>query len=303
MPGARNLAFTPLADNASSVRRAGMDCDEPISLIIDNTCRVFISHIPHERIERDGANALRSEFEAFGPVEAYRMFTDKSGRFTGSVLCTYRNPADASAAVQHMNNRELDGGVLKVSLSRDHGVVLLHNKKNPDRRDSGEDDGDGKWKHDMYLHDIAYHDDARPRGARGYDDRYGHPGGGRGNYNSRRGGYGGRGYGRRGGRRPFNVDEAFERYIASRDMSSRKNEDHKGDVGSGFAPLAETNLRCEESDAVTDVVTVGASDNKGTADEVANEEVEGKEVSLVEQTEAALTESEQVAEGEVAEQE
>lgn len=176
----------------------------PMSLIIDHACRVYITQIPLERIERDGANALRAEFESFGPVESYKMFTERSGRFIGSVLCTYRNPADATAAVQNMNGQTIDGSVLQVSLSRDHGVVLLHRGGAKGRHDSADDcDGDGKWQHDRYQ--------ALMEG--GDDDTFN-------DYAPRRGGR--RGGLRRGGagRGINSVDEAFEQYIALRDKAA-----------------------------------------------------------------------------------
>ncbi|KEG08923.1 putative RNA-binding protein, partial [Trypanosoma grayi] len=171
---ARNVTFTPLAGDRLELKRSRDAI--PTSLVIDNTCRVYITQIPLERIERDGANALRAEFEAFGPVESYKMFTEKSGRFIGSVLCTYRNPADASMAVQKMDGMAVDSSVLKVSLSRDHGVVLLHQSGGKGRRgfdndddDDGDDDGDGKWKHDRYHAIIAgAGDDEATTGTHGY---------------------------------------------------------------------------------------------------------------------------------------
>ncbi|KAF5222365.1 hypothetical protein ECC02_004646 [Trypanosoma cruzi] len=197
---ARNLTFTPLGEGRV-VTRSDRDLVST-SIIIDNTCRVYITQIPLERIERDGANALRAEFEAFGPVESYKMFTEKSGRFIGSVLCTYRNPADASAAVQNMNGQQIESSVLKVSLSRDHGVVLLHRAGPKGRRGNGVDDDEeeGRWQHDQYQ--ALLNGDLE-------DDTVG-------SYGYRRGGR--RRRGGRGGIR--SVDDAFERYIASRDREA-----------------------------------------------------------------------------------
>ncbi|EKF38756.1 hypothetical protein MOQ_001028 [Trypanosoma cruzi marinkellei] len=193
----RNVTFTPLGEGRVEVR-SGRDL-VPTGIIIDNTCRVYITQIPLERIERDGANALRAEFEAFGPVESYKMFTEKSGRFIGSVLCTYRNPADATAAVQNMNGQQIESSVLKVSLSRDHGVVLLHRAGPKGRRGNGINEGEeeDRWQHDQYqaLLNGDLNDDTV--------NSHGYRRGGR----RRRGG--------RGGIR--SVDDAFERYIASRD--------------------------------------------------------------------------------------
>nr|CCC91248.1 putative RNA-binding protein [Trypanosoma congolense IL3000] len=235
----RNLTFTPLHEENDFINKRRRDRgSEPISLIIDNTCRVYVTQIPLSRIERDGANALRAEFEAFGPVEAYKMFTDKTGRFTGAMLCTYRNPADASAAVQHMNDQTVDGSVLKVSLSRDHGVVLLHHGTGSGRHTDGDDDG--KWQHDRYQDDIERDRNAPFRGR----DRFGGYSfprrGGRDDFYGRGRGYRGRGVGGRRGYSGWSVEEAFERYISSRDGVKSSDE-----------PKEEVGVVPEASDAAT----------------------------------------------------
>ncbi|KAK7201226.1 RNA recognition motif (RRM, RBD, or RNP domain) [Novymonas esmeraldas] len=113
-------SFTPLESFKS--RGRGM---MPTGIVIDKSCRVYVTHIPLERIERDGATAMKAEFEVYGPLESYKMFTDRSGRFVGSALCTYRNPADASMAVYCMDGVEVEGSMLHVEPAKEHGVVLL----------------------------------------------------------------------------------------------------------------------------------------------------------------------------------
>ncbi|CBZ34992.1 hypothetical protein, conserved [Leishmania donovani] len=113
-------SFTPL-DNFKSRSRGVV----PTGIVIDKSCRVYVTQIPLERIERDGASAMKSEFEVYGPLESYKMFTDRSGRFIGSALCTYRNPADASMAVYCMDGVEVEGSTLHVEPAKEHGVVLL----------------------------------------------------------------------------------------------------------------------------------------------------------------------------------
>ncbi|KAG5499550.1 hypothetical protein JIQ42_05023 [Leishmania sp. Namibia] len=113
-------SFTPL-DNFNS-RNRGMT---PTGIVIDKSCRVYVTQIPLERIERDGASAMKAEFEVYGPLESYKMFTDRAGRFVGSALCTYRNPADASMAVYCMDGVEVEGSKLHVEPAKEHGVVLL----------------------------------------------------------------------------------------------------------------------------------------------------------------------------------
>ncbi|CBZ27926.1 conserved hypothetical protein [Leishmania mexicana MHOM/GT/2001/U1103] len=113
-------SFTPL-DNFKSRSRGVM----PTGIVIDKSCRVYVTQIPLERIERDGASAMKSEFEVYGPLESYKMFTDRTGRFIGSALCTYRNPADASMAVYCMDGVEVEGSTLHVEPAKEHGVVIL----------------------------------------------------------------------------------------------------------------------------------------------------------------------------------
>ncbi|KPI87217.1 hypothetical protein ABL78_3687 [Leptomonas seymouri] len=113
-------SFSPL--DSYKARSRGVT---PTGIVIDKSCRVYVTQIPLERIERDGANAMKAEFEVYGPLESFKMFTDRSGRFVGSALCTYRNPADASMAVYCMDGVEVDSSTLHVEPAKEHGVVLL----------------------------------------------------------------------------------------------------------------------------------------------------------------------------------
>ncbi|KPA86852.1 hypothetical protein ABB37_00901 [Leptomonas pyrrhocoris] len=113
-------SFSPL--DSYKARSRGL---MPTGIVIDKSCRVYVTQIPLERIERDGANAMKAEFEVYGPLESYKMFTDRSGRFVGSALCTYRNPADASMAIYCMDGVEVESSTLHVEPAKEHGVVLL----------------------------------------------------------------------------------------------------------------------------------------------------------------------------------
>ncbi|RNF08537.1 putative RNA-binding protein [Trypanosoma rangeli] len=242
----RDVIFTPLQEGRAVARR---DRDfVPTSIIIDKMCRVYVTQIPLERIERDGANALRAEFEAFGPVESYKMFTERSGRFIGSVLCTYRNPADASAAVQNMNGQQIESSVLQVSLSRDHSVVTLRQAGPKGRYGGGSEevDGGGKWQHDQYQ--------ALLEGGSVGGEMVGR-------YASHHGGRGG-GRGRRGGRSGlYGIDEAFERYIASRDKEAVEHR-HKVSLSGGEDASKHKETGTSEGSGVTGDDNV---DNGGAA--------------------------------------
>lgn len=187
-----------------------------LSVVIDKTCRVYITQIPVERIERDGSAALRAEFEAFGPIESYRMFTERSGRFIGSALCTFRNPADAALAIANMNQLVIEEGTapLNVTVARDHGVMLLHDSDRHHSFLSSDDvdgeDTDGKWHHDKFqlMQEGKEMDEVLGIRSRGH----------------------GRG---RGGRmtRGSRIDAEFEHYVAEPDRLLQKTnrvEDDKG---------------------------------------------------------------------------
>lgn len=174
--------------------------------MVDKSRRIYIANIPDVRIAEEGGNALKAEFEAFGPVESYRMFTEKTGRFIGSALCTFRNAADATAAVEKMNGLVAAEGTdpLQVSVSNEHGVVLLHQEARgagkghffrPDGRQ------EERWSHDKFELLAEGKDDGEVFG-------------------SRRRPWRGRGRGRGGAQRQSGADrveEAFNRYIQERD--------------------------------------------------------------------------------------
>jgi hypothetical protein len=146
-------SFSPL--DGYKARSRGMT---PTGIVIDKSCRVYVTQIPLERIERDGANAMKAEFEVYGPLESYKMFTDRSGRFVGSALCTYRNPADASMAVYCMDGVEVEGSTLHVEPAKEHGVVLLSSSSSSH---NGRDHSRG------FLRDTRWQSAHSDRGGRG----------------------------------------------------------------------------------------------------------------------------------------
>ncbi|CCW64144.1 unnamed protein product [Phytomonas sp. EM1] len=233
-------SFTPLEsmkDLPKSVLlrgrgHAAREAPQPVGVVIDRSCRVYISQIPVESIEREGANALRREFEAFGPIESYKMFTERSGRFIGSALCTYRNPADAALAIDAMNGRVIAETTLRVALSNEHGVMLLHPSHHrgfiPPKRDAeGAEDHpdsqpdraeDDKWHHDKYQLLSEGKEMEEVLGIRQYRR-------GRGGFRDRR----------RGGlplTRGERIDQEFEKYIAERDreLGGEEEKPYEEDV-------------------------------------------------------------------------
>ena len=182
------------------------DVDEPLGLVIDKHVRVHINNIPLDAIEADGEDAMRSDFEAFGTIDRYTLFFDKSGRFNGSAMCTFVSAADAKRAIRALNRKVFDDGtLLTVTQAKEHGAVLASQLQH-DQRDRTADNA--PWEHDLFGRG------GKPRfGGRG-TERYGR---GRGTEGRGEGRGGGRGRGREP--RPEDptaeaLDNMLERYAA-----------------------------------------------------------------------------------------
>lgn len=126
--------------------------DRALGLVIDKSSRVHFSNIPSMILDRDGSDALRTLFEDYGPIERYVLFTDNTGRLTGSGMCTYRNPADAKMAIYRLHDREMEDGTrLGVEMAKEHGVVSADTVRRQLREEKlGEKADEGKWGHDLY---------------------------------------------------------------------------------------------------------------------------------------------------------
>lgn len=248
--------FSPFYDSERVAHRRGGCRRGPRSrplaagIVVDKSCRVYITNIPLSRIEAEGGNALRSEFERFGPIEAYRLFTDRSGRYVGSAMCTYLNDADAALAVHMVNDKEIEPGIkLSVSISKDHGVILLQQNKdarshfihdpqtpftsmNGGRVQEGGDDA--RWVHDKYeLLEKGEDMDAifgiKRRHIRGRER-------GRTMHRSERGG---RGRGTEEYNRPLSqeeVEKSFEEYVRQRDEKLGEKTTTEENVIPGATP-------------------------------------------------------------------
>lgn len=228
-----STAFAPYDDEGKAV----------LGIVIDKSTRVCFSNIPLSEIELHGAEALKSHFAKFGPIQRYTLFSDPSGRFLGSGMCTYRNPADAKLAVHQLNRALFDGLPLTVAFAKEHGVVLTHElQRHAARKAEAEgallhdpagggeggatagtaSDAEGplvrKWAHDKFQADGDAGERSsfrgRGRGMRG------------GGFGCRGGGRGGRG----GGQQVDRVQEAFDRYVAARDMPDAPPQASKPEV-------------------------------------------------------------------------
>lgn len=219
----------------------------PVGMIVDKSTRVYIKNIPVSRLEAQGFETLKQEFMELGPLELYILHKDPSGRFTGTAMATYRNPADAKLAVQKMNNVDIDGEEIKVSFAKEHGVILANQMARYEKREEVEE---AKWTHDKYEMQRLGGD--QPLRGRGF---------GRGGFRGR-GGERGRGSfrGGRGGRGGFSsvdrVGASFEQYIAKRDegMSSTSLAESFAppppsfDASAAMAFASETAARVETSE-------------------------------------------------------
>lgn len=245
----------------------------PSGVIVDKSCRVYITQIPTSRLEREGGNALKEEFENFGPIESYRMFTEKTGRFIGSALCTYRNPADAASAVEQMNGKvvEEDAAPLEVSFSKDHGVILLHQdhrgktreeRSHFYRQDRSAAAQTDRWSHDKFEMLAEGKDMEEVLGFRSRNA-------------AQRGGRGGRGGRGRGGgmSRSDRIDAAFEKYIKERDSEMSANHTTAGNT---IEEQQSENLH-SVSASTTAAAMTNAADNEMHAPEEVGEGRNGAE--------------------------
>lgn len=130
----------------------GGNSERALGVIIDKSSRVHFSNVPVAVLEKDGSEALRPLFEDYGPIERYVLFTDNTGRLTGSGMCTFRNPADAKMAIYRLHEREMDDNTkLSVVMAKEHGVVTAENVRRQMREEKhGENADEGKWGHDLY---------------------------------------------------------------------------------------------------------------------------------------------------------
>lgn len=247
-PRSRGRGFQQ--NNRDATNSNGGGREVPLGMVIDRTARLHIDNIPLDVIEAEGNEALKSEFAAFGHIDRYVLFSDRTGRFTGGAMCTFRTPADAREALKALNGRaNSDGTTLKVKIAAEHGVVLMRDLKRQrweqqeaaargegvgenadpsalpgadigarDRTRKGYNE-DGSWSHDVFDR-LQRGENVRPRGGyRGpdyYANRNNNSNGGNG------GGFGGRCGGRggfrgRGGRGGQSIEDRFEQYIQQRD--------------------------------------------------------------------------------------
>lgn len=78
-------------------------------------------------------DALKAAFEAFGEVEDAVIINDReTGRSRGFGFVTFTNDDDATKAIDGMNDKELDGRTITVSVARER-----EDRPRPQGRDGG----------------------------------------------------------------------------------------------------------------------------------------------------------------------
>ncbi len=77
--------------------------------------KIYVGNLSYNTTEE----GLRSKFEEFGAVEEAAVVTDRyTGRSRGFGFVTMPNDEEAKAAIEALNEKELDGRTLKVNEAR-----------------------------------------------------------------------------------------------------------------------------------------------------------------------------------------
>jgi RNA recognition motif-containing protein len=74
--------------------------------------KIYVGNLNYRTTE----DTLRTHFEQFGEVASVSIIVDRySGQSKGFGFVEMSNPSDASAAIEALNGRELDGRQLRVN--------------------------------------------------------------------------------------------------------------------------------------------------------------------------------------------
>ncbi|HOZ71775.1 MAG TPA: RNA-binding protein [Spirochaetales bacterium] len=78
--------------------------------------KIYVGNLSYNTYE----NALRDLFAAYGQVDSVKIITDRdSGQSKGFCFVEMGSDAEAQAAIQGINGREVDGRQLKVNEAMD----------------------------------------------------------------------------------------------------------------------------------------------------------------------------------------
>jgi len=84
------------------------------SLNPDENPRVFLDKLPMDWADTE----VRTLLEKQGALKDLRMYSDRSGRYTGKALATFISASGAQAAVQALNGATFEGSTLVVELTK-----------------------------------------------------------------------------------------------------------------------------------------------------------------------------------------
>ena len=77
--------------------------------------RLYVGNLSYSIRDED----LQAHFSAFGQVASAKVMMDRdSGRSKGFGFVEMRSPAEAQAAIQGLNGKDVDGRALTVNLAR-----------------------------------------------------------------------------------------------------------------------------------------------------------------------------------------
>lgn len=103
---------------------------------------IYVGNLSRETAEQE----LRQAFEAFGQVSKASIITDKfSGEPRGFAFVEMTNKAEGIAAINGMNNKELNGRTLNVSEARPRTEGTGGNRGGGGGRSSGGGGGRRSW--------------------------------------------------------------------------------------------------------------------------------------------------------------
>ncbi|MEJ8810557.1 RNA-binding protein [Variovorax ureilyticus] len=103
--------LTPSTFNAGSAHRAGTAIQ--LKALMEN--KLYVGNLSYSMRDDD----LRQQFAAFGHVETAKIMMERdSGRSKGFGFVEMATPAEAQAAIQGLNGKEIGGRALTVNLAR-----------------------------------------------------------------------------------------------------------------------------------------------------------------------------------------
>lgn len=127
------------------------DGNEDTGVVIDRSVRVFIKNIPTTLIERFDDKALLEELNSCtdGAVVRYTLLSDRSGRYNGSAMATFKNAHAANTAIKELHGKQMGPSdpPLELEHAREHAVVLQSKVK---EQEGIKRLAEQPWQHDRF---------------------------------------------------------------------------------------------------------------------------------------------------------